>query len=299
MVTGKFMKLQHLSVNDGEGIRTIVFFGKCPLRCDWCANPESLVNYKTVAFYRKACIGCGSCVRVCPEGVGIDLNTKEDRMKCTDCGKCIEICPSGARQRLVDIYSVEDIIQEIQKQKIFYRFSNGGVTFSGGEPTYQLEALKELTRILYDKGYNLAIETSGYFNFERIKNTLKMLDLIFIDIKHFNSESHKKFTGKDNKIILENLEKIGEIGIDTVVRIPLIENVNATEKNIIQTAKFVAKNFENPKIELLPYHEYGLGKYEALFLNTPSGEYGRPKDDKIESLSRLIEENGVKVVSYK
>ena len=194
---------------------------------------------------------------------------------------------------------MEDIVKEINKKKIFYRYSNGGVTFSGREPTYQLEALKELTTSFYDKGYNLAMETSGYFNFGKVKDVLEKLDLIFIDMKHFDPELHKKFTGKDNKIILQNLEKIGELGIDTVVRIPLIENVNTSEKNITQTARFVAKNFKNPKIELLPYHEYGLSKYEALFLQFPSKDYERPTDVKIEFLKRLIEENGVEIVSFK
>ncbi|MGD9568316.1 MAG: glycyl-radical enzyme activating protein [Sedimentibacter sp.] len=243
---GNFMEPQNFSVNDGEGIRTIIFFAGCPLRCKWCANPE---------------------------GLYIDNN-------------------------LVYKYSVEQLLKIIERQEIFYRYSGGGVTFSGGEATLQQHMLRELVNKLYDRGINLAIETSGYFEFEEIKDILKKLDLIFVDLKHMDDMKHKIFTGVSNKKILSNIKRLNEVNDNIVVRVPLIVGVNADKENIIETVKFVKTNIKNPKIELLPYHNFGDEKYEALGMEKPSRDFKRPSVEMVNELKKLIQVEGIEVVSY-
>lgn len=245
--TGYFMEPQNFSVNDGDGIRTLIFFAGCPLRCKWCANPE---------------------------------------------GQSTDNC-------LVKEYSVEELLRIIERQEIFYRYSKGGVTFSGGEATSNPVVLRELVNKLYDRNVNLAIETSGYFEFEDVKDILEKLDLIFIDLKHMDDVKHKTFTGVSNERILSNIKKLNGLNADVVVRIPVIEGVNADYDNIVDTAKFVKENINNPKIELLPYHSFGDEKYEALGIEKPSRDFKAPTKEKMEKLKILIEEQGIVVVSYK
>lgn len=298
-ITGYFMEPQNFSVNDGNGIRTIIFFAGCPLKCKWCSNPESHTNYKKVAHYEKTCIKCGRCVQVCPQGVGINLNTQAEQKKCRACGSCVKACPTNSRKNLIYNYSSEELLKIIEKQKIFYRHSGGGVTFSGGEATMQVDMLRELAYKLYDSAIDLAIETSGYFNFEQVKDILKKMNLIFVDIKHMDDSKHKLYTGVSNESILKNICRLNELEVPVVVRIPVIEGVNADIENIRETAKFVKNNIDNPKIELLPYHSFGDSKYEALGLEKPSREYKAPSKKYMEELYDIIESQGVNVVSYK
>lgn len=297
-ITGHVVNIQPFSVNDGEGIRTTVFLGGCPLRCDWCANPETNCSLRRVAYYEKKCIRCGACATACPKGIGINLNTNAARSLCNDCGVCVPVCPTGARDLFVKERSVQDIVKEIERHSIFFRQSGGGITFSGGEPTQQVEFLDALSKILYNKGYSLTIETSAMFTDERIFDVLKRLDLIFVDCKQMDSEKHAHFTGVPNETILENIETIGALNVPVVVRIPLIAGVNADDENIRATAQFVKRNIPVPKMELLPYHRFGESKYEALGLPLPSAEFDRPADENIMRWEDMIRAEGVEVVRF-
>lgn len=252
---GYFMEPQNFSVNDGDGIRTIIFFAGCPLRCKWCSNPEGFIN----------------------------LNK-------SNCDK---------ENDLIYNYNVEEILEIVEKQMIFYRKSGGGVTFSGGEATLQSDVLRELVFKLYDKAINLAIETSGYFEFDQVKDILEKMDLIFIDIKHMDDKNHKSLTGVSNKKILENIKLIRKLDVPIVIRIPVIVGVNADKENIKATAKFVKENIKNPKIELLPYHSLGDYKYESLRLDIPSRDYKTPSQEYLKELEKIVKAEGVKIVSYR
>lgn len=297
--SGCFMELQNFSVNDGNGIRTIVFFAGCPLRCRWCSNPESYSRSFKVAYYERTCIGCGRCAKSCPNGVGIALNAPGDRQKCNSCGICTDVCPTGSRKKLIYEYSIEQILERLEKQRIFYRYSGGGVTFSGGEATMQHGILRTLVNKLYDQAVNLAIETSGHFEFDEVKDILAKLDLVFVDIKHMDSFKHKVYTGLGNERILENIKRLKELRVPVVVRIPVIEGFNSDEENIRETARFVKANMDEPKIEQLPYHSLGDGKYEALGMDKPPAGFKAPSKERLGELSRIIESEGVEIVSYR
>ena len=293
------MEPQNFSVNDGNGIRTIIFFAGCPLKCQWCSNPESYTNFNKVAHYEKTCIKCGRCVQVCPNGVGINLNDPHEQKKCKSCGLCVDVCPTSSRKKLIHHYTSEQILKMIEKQKIFYRYSNGGITFSGGEATHQKDMLRDLVYKLYDKAVDLAIETSGCFNFDEVKDILEKLNLIFVDIKHMDGNKHRLYTGVDNEKILKNISRLNELKVPVVVRIPVIDGVNSDIENIKKTAQFVKANINVPKIELLPYHSFGDGKYEALGLEKPSMQFKTPSPEHLRELCKIVENEEVEVVSYK
>lgn len=298
-ISGYFMEPQNFSVNDGEGIRTIIFFAGCHLRCQWCSNPESYTNCNKVAHYEKTCIKCGRCVKACPHGVGINLNNNFEQKKCKACRICVKECPTNSRKNLVYHYSSEQILKIIEKQKIFYRHSGGGVTFSGGEATLQADMLRELVYKLYDQAVDLTIETSGYFNFDEVEDILKKMNLIFVDIKHMDDNKHRLYTGVSNEKILKNICRLNKLKLPVVVRIPVIDGVNSDIENIRKTAKFVKDNINDPKLELLPYHSFGDSKYEALGLEKPSRQFKTPSQEDIRKLCKVVESEGVEVVSYK
>lgn len=297
--SGYFMEPQNFSVNDGNGIRTMIFFAGCPLRCQWCSNPEGYTNENKVVYYEKTCIACGRCTQVCPSGVGMQLNNLYKKKQCKSCGICVKTCPSQSRKNLIFQYTSEELIKIIDRQKVFYRYSGGGVTFSGGEATLQKDILRDLVYKLYDSAVDLAIETSGYFDFDDVKDIFEKLNLIFVDIKHMDEDKHRYYTGVSNEKILENISKLNRFKIPTILRIPLIEGVNADIDNIRRTAKFAKENIDIPKIELLPYHNLGDSKYEVLGLQKPSGQFKAPTAEHLGILYRTIEGEGVQVISYK
>lgn len=296
---GYFMDIQPFSVNDGEGIHTNIFLAGCPLKCLWCANPESQSDFNRISYDTRICTNCNLCAKECPNGISTKLNTDSARKSCIECKKCVLVCPTGAKRTLVNKRTLSDIAEEVYKHNIFFRYSGGGVTFSGGEPFYQIDVLKKLTNKFYDDGISLSIETSGYWNWDTAKYILSKMDLIFVDIKVMDNKKHKYFTGKENTRILENIKKISKLGINTVVRIPLIKGVNSDIENITQTSRFVGEVFENPKIEILPYHRFGEGKYEALFLKKPPKYFARPTEKEIKDIEKIIESYGIEIVSYK
>ena len=246
---GYLMQLQNFSVNDGEGIRTTVFMAGCPLRCQWCANPECF------AFDDK--------------------------------------------NPMISYWTTESVIKQLERQMFFYRLSGGGVTFSGGEATLQEEFLRSMATKLYDKGVSLAIETCGFFDWEKKKDIFQKMDTVFIDCKLWNREKHIFYTGKDNAIILENIEHVSNEVAHTIVRIPVIEGVNADVKEMTDMFSYLQKAMKIPTIELLPYHKYGEEKYKKLHRKTPSIEFQIPSEEKIGMLEEKARTMGIQVVRYR
>jgi len=254
---GLIFNIQRFSLHDGPGIRTVVFFKGCPLRCLWCHNPEGQFLKKEMVFWDERCIGCKTCLNTCPN------SAVNDTEKCLLCGKCVEACPSGAREIAGREMTVEEVMDEIKKDIPFYEESSGGVTFSGGEPLLQKDFLISLLEFCKEKGINTAIETCGYSSWEVLSNVSRLTDLFLFDLKIMDEESHRKFTGVSNNIILENLRKLSSVHKKIIVRIPVIPGVNDNIENINKTADFIL-SLGIKEAHLLPFHSAGIEKYRRL-----------------------------------
>lgn len=195
--------------------------------------------------------------------------------------------------------SIEEIVDEINRYTIFYRYSQGGITYSGGEPTFQLDFLRNMVNIFYNMGIHQSIETSGYFNWTDVRDIFEMLDFIFVDIKHFDNDKHRKLTGVDNNKILGNIKSIGKLNKEVVIRIPFIKDINDDEENISRAAKFVYDNIPNGKIELLPYHSLGNYKYDTLGFEEHKNTFKTPDDEDIERAKRIINSYNVEIIEYR
>jgi len=270
--------IKRYAINDGPGIRIVIFLKGCNLNCAWCHNPEG-ISVETERMYAPAkCIRCGTCVMVCtqkaltltPEGIVTDTD------HCRLCGDCAEACPTKAIELSGKPQTIAGIIDEIEKERIFFDHSGGGVTFSGGEPLLHSDFLIELLDECGRRGIHRAIDTAGLANTDLLLEVARRTDLFLYDLKMMDSERHRKWTGVPNEKILENLRVLAESGADIIIRIPLIGNVNDDIENITSTARFVSALAGQPKVvNLLPYHKIAQHKY---------GKLGRPEE------FRLLEE---------
>lgn len=259
------------SLDDGPGIRSVVFFKGCPLSCAWCHNPESKHPGPEISFDRDECVGCDTCLSVCPEHA---LSRKQpffiDRNRCTFCGACVENCPSGALAMIGKVMTVEEIAAQALRDKLFYDNSGGGVTFSGGEPTLHMEFLSALLQRLKAEGVHTLIETCGLFEFTRFsEKILPYADAIYFDIKIHDPERHKQFCGVRNEGILDNFIKLNAAaiknGIDLLPRTPLVPGMTATQANLAAIAGFL-KGQGVREARLLAYNPLWHGKNAKIGL---------------------------------
>ena len=292
--TANVFNIQRFSIHDGPGIRTVVFLKGCPMRCLWCANPESQRTEPDLIVNPQNCIGCGECLKVCPQkaisftGNGICL----DRKRCKTCGSCAGECYSRTLKFMGKSMTAEEVFLEIEKDALFYKNSGGGFTLSGGEPLLHGEFCIELTDMCVKNKYHGAIETSGYGDTEILVELAKKLDLVFFDLKHMDDETHKKLTGVSNAVILANLKAIQDHAKEIVIRTPVVPGCNDTAENIERTADFISALRNVTTWELLPYHRLGEHKYAQL-----SREYelsGIEKPDK-DKMAEFVEISGEKL----
>ena len=281
---GNIFNIQKFCTHDGEGIRTTVFLKGCPMACKWCHNPESLSPKPVMAFYKSKCQGCGRCLSVCEHGA-IKKDFQFDREKCVQCGKCIDKCLVSAREKFGYEASVDEILEQVMKDKIFYDNSHGGVTFSGGEPTFQIDFLLALCKKSKELGLNVDIETNSYTSYENMKAIAPYIDCFLMDIKIVDDEKHKFWTGVSNKIILSNIRKVSdELSGNILFRVPLIPGVNNSEDDLSKLADFVNSLKNKHKVELLNYHEIGISKYDACGM-----DYALRDTKPVESIKDAIE----------
>ena len=233
------------SLDDGPGIRTVVFFKGCPLSCVWCHNPESKRREREISFDAKKCVACDACIRACT-GAALDRKNKYyvDRETCTLCGRCVEECPSGALSLVGNAMTVEEIVRVVEKDVPFFNNSGGGVTLSGGEPTLYLDFSARLAAELKGRGIRVLLETCGYFNYDAfIERLYPHLDRVYMDIKIIDPDRHRALCGQPSDVILDNFRKLNRLyrggGIEVLPRVPLIPGLTATEENLSAIAAFL------------------------------------------------------------
>lgn len=298
-VEGIIFNIQPYCIHDGPGIRTTVFLKGCPLRCLWCQNPESQNIKKQLFYIKENCVGCGSCVLVCPnKAITIhDEKVKTHRLLCEACGECTKVCKFEARSLIGERITAGEVFEKVKKDKIFYEGSNGGVTISGGEPLAQPEFTKSILKLCKDDGIHTAIETCGYGNWDMVKEILQYVDLVLFDIKHMISDIHKKLTGVPNDTILENAKRIyHDLKIPIVARAPIIPGYNDSVENIEEMGKFVSTELgKSVHVHLLPFHRLGESKNERLEKEEISFNSYPPSEEHMEELKKIVESYGLYV----
>jgi pyruvate formate lyase activating enzyme len=264
-IKGNVFDIQRFSLHDGPGIRTTVFLKGCPLSCIWCQNPESINIGPELMFYEKRCVKCGVCIKACPNKVHKIINGDRSlrRELCRQCGKCAQACCAEALVMCGKSMTVSEVVDEVEKDKLFYRNSGGGVTLSGGEPLFQAEFSLELLNECKNRGIKTAVETSGYLRWEIMEKALGFLDLVIYDVKQIDSARHRQYTGVSNELILANLEKLTKKKVPLSVRLPIIPLYNDLESDLEKTANFLNK-LGIKKVELLPYNELAESKWSCL-----------------------------------
>jgi pyruvate formate lyase activating enzyme len=268
---GRVFDVQRFSLHDGPGIRTVVFLKGCPLRCVWCANPESQQSGPQIAWFESLCALCGRCIPACPQGAVSmdDGRVRTDRRLCTDCGECAAACSRGARRLMGRQVTAEEVMTEVGRDAPFFRRSGGGVTFSGGEPLAQAEFLLECLRRCRRWGYHTAVETCGHARWEDLRTAADVTDLFLYDLKLVDPLRHERLTGVRNERIIRNLEQLLALGAGVTVRVPVVPGVNDDRESIAALAAFVANHPGIRRVELLPCHALGAHKYVALDLEPP------------------------------
>jgi len=252
--------IKHYAIHDGPGIRTTVFLKGCPLACWWCHNPESrsgdIINYQ-----------------------------KQEKIE----GKIIEVEESVGKT-----YSVAQVMKEIEKDRVLFEESGGGVTFSGGEPFYQFNFLVELLKACKEKEIHTCVDTTAYVDKNKIQKAAAYTDLFLYDLKHINDEQHKKFTGVTNKLILENLVWLDQIGKEIQIRFPLIPGINDDETDILKMTAFLQKLRKLHPVSILPYHKIGKHKYRQFGIEYKMNGIEEPSKEQIEKVKNLFETAGFK-----
>ena len=294
MEKGITFNIQKFSIHDGPGIRTTVFFKGCPLRCEWCSNPESQIKNVQILHDQSKCSYCLSCVAACPNGAITHEDNKiiinED--KCVGCLTCVNSCPNRALSYEGDYQTIEEIVDICMQDIDFYEESGGGVTISGGEGMSQPEFLKKLISELKKNSVHVAIETTGYVKKETFEELARELDLLLFDVKHYDREKHYNGTKVYNDLIVENLKWAIDNEIEVLPRIPVIPDFNDSLEDAEGLAKLLVE-VGAKKVQLLPFHQFGEKKYELLNRNYKYKNKKALYPEDLEEYQKIFEDKGL------
>ena len=294
-VRGLIFNIQRFSIQDGPGIRTTVFMKGCSLKCQWCSNPESQDAYQELTTFDSKCINCDRCIEACPlKAISVaDGTITIDRGRCDLCLRCAQVCPSKAIEVIGNYMTADEVVEEVEKDRLFYSNSNGGVSVSGGEPLYQWEFTREILRKCKEKAIHTAIDTSGYAPWSNLDQVLDYVDLVLFDIKHMDYLAHIQGTGVSNELILDNVRRAAK-KTRLWLRIPLIPDYNDSTSNIRQISE-LAIELKVEQVSLMPYHCWGVQKYKKLGREYLMGDRPIPTDEQVEGVKKVIESYGIKV----
>lgn len=297
MHKGVVFDIKRYAIHDGPGIRTTVFFKGCPLSCRWCHNPEGIVGGRQLMFRSSRCLGCGECVKACPEGA-VQMMDGKASIRLSACRlheACVDACPTEALQVIGQSFTVRELMEEIEKDLVFFDESGGGVTFSGGEPLSQFPFLMECLQACRKRGIRTCIDTSGMAPYEHLAAAAAFTDLFLYDIKLMDETRHLKETGVSNRQILDNLIKLSAENTSIVVRIPLIPSVNDDRDNLRRTIHFLQENTSIRRVSLLPYHTIADRKYDSLqALRKMEGVFPHT-EQQVQAVTAYFKKHGLEV----
>jgi pyruvate formate lyase activating enzyme len=290
------LSITRMTVHNGPGLRTLILFKGCPLRCCWCSTPESQKIESEIGVYVVKCIQCGLCVPACPVDAVSLVSGKPFiyRSTCTLCGKCADVCNAQAIVALGHRMAVAQIVIEVLKDKMVFKYSHGGVTISGGEPLFMPGFALKLLQAFKEAGINTGVDTCGQNPWSGLEPILPYVDFFLWDIKHMDTKQHKRLTGVSNELILSNARKVSEHNVPLYIRIPLIPGCNDSEANIRATAEFSKGLASVVEVGIMPLHHLGKSRYESLDRPYPIEGLALIPEEQLQKTKALIESYGLK-----
>ena len=294
---GVIFNIQYFCIHDGPGIRTTVFFKGCPLSCLWCHNPEGIPKKRLLSYVRSKCALCGECAKVCPEAHAFGPDGHEVfRGKCPDglLDKSAAVCVTNALTVVGSNVTAGEVLTQVLRDRHFYG-EEGGVTFSGGEPTVQREFLAALLKLSSYEGIHTVLETCGYCDFAYYERILPYVGLFLVDYKETNPEKHKRFTKAGNALITENIGKLYGAGAKMLLRCPIIPGLNDNDEHFEGIARMTIKYPDMPGAEILPYHRLASAKAGRMGFEQQE-EYGRPSPEIVEAWREKVRSYGGRIV---